>query len=503
MHERRRHRHSHLAAWALGLVACGSSSPPPTAPAPAPDVAAPAPAPTATPSVATPLDAQAIFTLWLDAFNVGDEAGLAAAAAHFAPALAKDFPGPAELLGFLANTGGFDVKTIEDATPTRFAAIVKERAGDQYARVVFELDGAHRATAFEINIVPTPDELKVARLTEAEAIAALRAHLDALVAKDQFAGAVLVARNGTPIFQQAYGMADRDKAVANTLGTRFRIGSMNKMFTATAIMQLVQAKKLALDDTVAKLLPDYPNQDLAAKVTIQHLLTHTGGTGDIFGPDYDAHRLELRTLDDYVKLYGNRPLLFEPGAEDRYSNYGFVLLGVIIEKVTKHSYYDHVAARIFKPAKMRATSSPFEDQPMAGRSIAYSKELGERRAAQWTDAKDTLPIRATSAGGGDSTVGDLLAFANALEANKLVDAKHRALLTTRQTGDAAGGYGYGFGLSDEDGVRCFGHGGGAPGMNGDLQVCDSGYTIVVLANMDPPVASRVSRFIQTRLPTKP
>jgi CubicO group peptidase (beta-lactamase class C family) len=496
-----------LASWGLVLVACGSSSPPPqTAPAPVADTAAPAPAattPAATPPAAKPIEAQALFTAWLEAFNAGDEAGLAAFAEHLAPDLAKKFPGPADLLHFREGTGGFDVKTTEDAKPERFAAIVKERGDDQFAHVVVELDGQQRVSTFDIRAVPTPDEFKQAPLSEAEAIAALRAELDARVAKDQFSGAVLVARNGKPIFQQAYGMADREKGVANTLATRFRIGSMNKMFTATAIMQLVQAKKISLDDTLGKFLPDYPNQELAAKVKIQHLLTHTGGTGDIFGPDYDAHRLELRTLDDYVKLYGKRPLLHEPGAEDHYSNYGFLLLGVIIEKVTKKSYYDHVQASIFKPAKMKSTSSPFEDKPMAGRSIAYSKQLGESRSPQWTDAKETLPIRATSAGGGDSTVGDLLAFANALDGNKLVDAKHRALLTTRQTGEPGGGYGYGFGLSEEDGVRCFGHGGGAPGMNGDLQICDSGYTIVVLANLDPPAAGRMSRFIKARLPKKP
>lgn len=366
--------------------------------------------------------------------------------------------------------------------------------------MLLELDSANRVTVFDIHVVPTPPELAPARLSEADAIAALRAELDARVARDQFSGAVLVAKDGKVVFAQAYGLADRDQQIANTLDTRFRIGSMNKMFTATAILQLVQAKKISLDDTVGKFLPDYPNKDLASKVTIRHLLTHTGGTGDIFGPDYDAHRLELRTLDDYVKLYGNRALLHEPGADNRYSNYGFLLLGVIIEKVTKRSYHDHVAARIFKPAKMTRTSSPFEDQPMAGRSIAYSKNLGEQRAATWTDARDTLPIRATSAGGGDSTVGDLLRFANALTTHKLLDARHTELLTTPQTGEPAGGYGFGFGTSEIDGVRCFGHGGGAPGMNGDLRICSNGYTIAVLANMDPPAAGKLLRFIDARLP---
>ncbi|HWO26889.1 MAG TPA: serine hydrolase domain-containing protein [Kofleriaceae bacterium] len=447
-----------------------------------------------------PIEAQAMFTRWLDAFNESNKAGLEAFAKHLAPELAKNFPNASGQLGFRENTGGFDVKKTEDATPTKYVAIVKERGDDQYARVVFELDASSHVRVFDIRIVPAPAEYKPARLSEADAIAALRAELDALVAKDKFSGTVLVAKNGKPIFAQAYGMADREKQIANTLDTRFRIGSMNKMFTATATLQLVQAKKLSLDDTVGKHLPDYPNKNVASKVKIHHLLTHTGGTGDIFGPDFDAKRLELRTLEDYVKLYGTRELLHEPGEGNRYSNYGFLLLGVIIEKVAKKSYYDHLQASVFKPAKMTSTSSPFEDKPMAGRSIAYTKELGDKRLAEWTDAKDTLPIRATSAGGGDSTVGDLLKFANALTANQLLDKKHSELLTARKTGEPAGGYAYGFGTSEEDGIRCFGHGGGANGMNGDLQICDSGYTIAVLANLDPPTASRVLRFIKVRLP---
>jgi D-alanyl-D-alanine carboxypeptidase len=446
------------------------------------------------------IDAQGVFALWLDAFNASDEARLGDFAKYVAPEIAKGFPNAAEMLGFRAQTGGFELKKTEEATPTKFVAILKERGDDQYGRVVLELDPSNRVRGFDINLLPPPAEYLPARLSEADAIAALRAELDKLVANDKFSGAVLVAKDGKPIFSQAYGMADREKQIPNTLETRFRIGSMNKMFTATATLQLVQAKKLELEDTVGKHLADYPNKDVASKVTIHHLLTHTGGTGDIFGPDYDVKRLELRTLADYVKLYGNRELQHEPGKENRYSNYGFLLLGVITEKVTKKSYYDHVQASVFKPAKMTSTMSPFEDKPMANRSVAYSKNLGGKPLSAWTDAKDTLPIRATSAGGGDSTVGDLLKFANALTANKLLDKVHTELLTARKTGEPAGGYAYGFGTSEQDGVRCFGHAGGAPGMNGELLICDSGYTIAVLANLDPPVASRVRRFIAARLP---
>ncbi|MCA1694096.1 MAG: beta-lactamase family protein [Actinobacteria bacterium] len=144
----------------------------------------------------------------------------------------------------------------------------------------------------------------------------------------------LIARNDRVLFSHTYGLADRKQRIPNTLQTRFRIGSMNKMFTAVAILQLVEAGKVKLTAPVGTYLPGYPNQQVATKVTIHQLLTHTGGTGDIFGPSFDAHRKELRTLADYVSLYGKRGLEFAPGSQWAYSNCGFILLGVVIERVT-------------------------------------------------------------------------------------------------------------------------------------------------------------------------
>ena len=321
------------------------------------------------------------------------------------------------------------------------------------------------------------------------------------VAADRFSGAAGIAKNGETIFSGAYGLADREKKIPNKLDTKFRIGSMNKMFTAVSVMQLVQAGKIKLSDPLGKYLTDYPNQDVATKVTIHHLLTHTGGTGDIFGPDFQTHRLELRTLQDYVKLYGQRGLVFEPGSRWEYSNYGFLLLGVLVEKVSGQSYYDYVAEHVFKPAGMTSTASLAEDQAVADRSIGYTKFGG---GETWKPNTDTLPFRGTSAGGGYSTVGDLLRFANALQNHKLLDTEHTDLLTTGKVETPNGSkYAYGFIDRSNGTVRCFGHGGGAPGMNGDLQICpQTGYVIAVLANLDPPAAQRVSDFAANRLPEK-
>ena len=154
-------------------------------------------------------------------------------------------------------------------------------------------------------------ELPITPPTLADVEALLREE----AAADRFSGAVLVTRHGEVLFSDAVGLADRDRAIPNTLQTRFRIGSMNKMITAVAILQLVEAGKIDLTAPVGDYLTDYPNPDVATTVTIHHLLTHTGGTGDIFGPTFDAHRDELRTHHDYVELYGSRGPEFEPGTQ--------------------------------------------------------------------------------------------------------------------------------------------------------------------------------------------
>ena len=433
---------------------------------------------------------------WLEAFNRGDREA-------FRQFLEKNYPSSVERLDrtlqFRSRTGGFELRKIEESTETKLVALVQERSSDQFGRLTLQTEAAepHRITSADLQAIPRPAEFSLPHMSEPELTAALRKQLEQEAAAGSFAGAVLVARNGKPDFAEAYGFADREHKTPNTLRTRFRIGSMNKMFTAVATLQLVQAGKLSINDAVGKYLTDYPNKDIATKVTIHELLTHTGGTGDIFGPEFEAHRLELRTLQDYVKLYGARGPQFEPGSKWEYSNYGFILLGVVIEKVSGENYYDYVREHVYKPAGMTATGSEPEDQTVDGRSIGYTK----MDSSDWRPNTDTLPYRGSSAGGGYSTVEDLLKFAQALQANKLLDSHYTELLTTGKPGTPDNSYAYGFGDSKISGSRCFGHGGGAPGMNGELQICPgAGYVVAVLANTDPPAATRVADFVTNRLP---
>jgi CubicO group peptidase (beta-lactamase class C family) len=437
---------------------------------------------------------------WLETFNRGDRAALKEFRQKNYPSRAQDQDVDREL-DFRQRTGGFDLRKIEDSDPTKITVLVQERGSDQFARLTMtvQADEPHPIVAIEMRAIPRPEGFSLPHLSQSELLTATRKKIEEEVAADRFSGAVLIAKDGKPIFAEAYGLADRERKIPNTVKTRFRIGSMNKMFTAVATLQLAQSGKLDLKAPVGKYLTDYPNKEIASKVTIDQLLTHTGGTGDIFGPDFDAHRLELRTLQDYINLYGARAPKFEPGTKWEYSNYGFILLGAIVEKVSGESYYDYVHEHIFVPAGMTSTASDPEDKSVSDRSVGYTK----MDSPELKPNTDTLPYRGTSAGGGYSTVEDLARFADALTSHKLLDASYTEMLTTGKPGTPDNSYGYGFEVSMENGARCFGHGGGAPGMNGDLKICPGqGYVVAVLANLDPPAVRRVSDFIANRLPEK-
>jgi CubicO group peptidase (beta-lactamase class C family) len=439
------------------------------------------------------------FTAWLAAFNSGDRA-------QYKQFLEKNYPTRVSSLNqemdFRARTGGFEFRKLEQASATRVSGLLQERDSDQFARFTLEVEPAepHRIVSISVMAIPRPAEFPIPRLSEGEALMAVKGLLEKNAATDRFSGTALVAKNGQVVFSGAYGMADREKKIPNELGTRFRIGSMNKMFTAVAILQLAEAGKIKLTDPLGKYITDYPNQDIATKVTIHQLLTHSGGTGDIFGPEFDAHRKELRTLNDYVTLYGKRGPEFEPGSRWKYSNYGMVLLGVVIERVTGQSYYDYVQEHIYKPAGMPSTGSLPEDQAVPDLSIGYMRSP---QTGGWVPNTDTLPYRGTSAGGGYSTVGDLFQFANALLRHQLLNASSTELLITGKVEAGPGGkYAHGFeDQRDKDGNGWVGHGGGAPGMNGDLRIYPkSGYVVAVLANLDPPAAQQIAEFLDYRLP---
>jgi CubicO group peptidase (beta-lactamase class C family) len=422
---------------------------------------------------------------WLDAFNANDRARLEAFRDRYQPKFDVD-----GMLDFHQQTGGFRLLRREPAVAGSAQALVQEMESETVARVSVTLR-EDRPLELGIEAIERPADLRIARLDPAGAVAALAAKADADARDDRFSGVLLVAHGDDILLQRAWGLADRDAKTPVTPDTKLRLGSMDKMFTAVATLQLVQAGKLSLDGTVGQYLQGYPNADIA-RVTIRQLLTHAGGTGDIFGPEFDKQRLSLKTHDDYVRLYGSRGPTHPPGKGYEYSNYGFVLLGVIIEHASGQSYYDYVEQHVFAPAGMRDTGSLPEDVMVPGRAHAYTRKDGH-----WVDAADTLPWRGTAAGGGYSTAADLLRFARALQAGRLLSPELLAEATRKQTP----WYGYGFMVGERQGVAGFGHGGGAEGMNGALEIFPAqGQVVIGLANVDPPEVDRLADYYSARMP---
>ena len=309
--------------------------------------------------------------------------------------------------------------------------------------------------------IPRPAAFPIPRLTEGEAIAGVEALLRKRAAADRFSGAALVAKDGEVVFADAYGQADRERGIANTLETRFRIGSMSKMFTAVATLQLVEEGKLALDDPVGKHLRDYPNKEVASKVTVRHLLTHTGGTGDIFGPEF-AHRPSLREHSDYVRLYGSRAPSFEPGTRFGYSNYGFVLLGAIIEAATGESYYDYVREHVFRPTGMTSTDSLPESEDVPNRSIGYMRPYPGSRL--WQPNTDLLPGGAPPPAAATRRSATSRASPTRSRATSFSVPTPRSCCSPERSASVPVCVRYAFGFfdaRDKDGNGWVGHGGGA------------------------------------------
>jgi CubicO group peptidase (beta-lactamase class C family) len=330
-----------------------------------------------------------------------------------------------------------------------------------------------------------------------DAAKAADAALSALAREDRFSGVVLMARSGRPFFEKAYGMADRERGVANTTGTRFDIGSINKAFTQVAIAQLAAAGKLSLSDTIRRRLPGDPLASTeAGDITILQLVNMTSGLGDVFGEGYEEAAPRLMTLADFERLFAGKPLEFPPGKGRRYSNAGYIVLGLIIERVSGQSYDDYVREHVFVPAGMTATAPSVRGAPTTGRAIGYTRESG---GAALHPNTATLPGRSSSAGGGLSTARDLLAFDRALAGGNLLPPSWTAWISSDKSappGEAETGAAPAASAVRAAGSAGLGIAGGSSGVNASLESDNGrGYTLVVLANLDPPAAESVaSRF---------
>ena len=408
----------------------------------------------------------------LAAFFAAADAGTEAAVRAF---IEKNFPPEAlkelpledrlrNIHGFIKNQAPFEIVRLMPPLPDATGVLARSKKTGSLLQISLELEEGPRRGVLGLRVEEDSGEgpekpAAEPKANDADLAAAVDAEVTQLASKDAFSGVVLLARGGKPFFQKAWGMADRGLSVPNSVDTKFNIGSIGKAFTRAAVMDLVKSKRLALSDTVAKHLPGIriPSADT---ITVQQLLDMKSGLGDIFGKRYrDTPKEKLRELSDFLPLFENVPLRFAPGQGREYSNAGYVVLGLIIEKVSGKPYWDFVRERVFVPAGMTSTGPFGPDEIVTNRAIGYTKSEG----GQWRSNVYALPERASSAGGVHSTAADLLAFSATLG---------------------------GLGIA-----------GGTEGANAVLEAPGKGgLTIIVLANLDPPAAESLTRRIRSWAP---
>ena len=422
---------------------------------------------------------------WLDAFNDPDPAAYPSFVRRHMPSLV---PYLDEDLALREASGGFVLLRSEIA-PGEITAWVRDRNWDRFSKVILSI-GDDIVSDLSFAGAPEPPDFNIHRTSEREALQTLRDKLNAEAAAGRFSGAVLVAKRNHVLLREGYGAQDAGSASAVSSATRFCIGSAGKMFTAVGVLQLVQDGRLSLADTIANHLPDYPDTPLARAVTVRQLLTHSGGTGDFFGAEYDAHASMLRTPSDFVRLFGRRDPLFPPGSRWGYSNFGYIILGAILERVSGQEWQARLEKSVFGVAGMAATSAT---------ATAGNTALPLNGATQ-TGLKQLPYYVGLPAGGGYSTVDDLHRFEVALRQGALLDPVHRELLTTPAIAAGSAHWSHGLRIAVRNGVTSYGHRGSAPGVNADFAVYPrSGYTIIVLSNRGYPHASNVAEFAAARL----
>lgn len=379
-------------------------------------------------------------------------------------------------------SGGFDLLDVRMSGDRRAEALLRDRIYGARHGLTLDLEAGpeRRITEFDPGPAPTWAPALPRTLTTDQVAAAARRQVVRGCEAGVFAGAVILARHGAVLFEHACGPANRRYGIANTPEIRFNLGSINKMFTAVAVMQLAEAGKLSLDDPVGRYLDEtWLPADVSRTITVRQLLTHTSGLGSFVGAEWDGlSRRRFREIDDYKLLVRAERPAFPPGTGWSYSNTGPLLAGAVVEAVSGQTYFDYVRSHIYGPAGMADTDCWALDDPVPNLAMGYSPTA----AGGWRENSFSLLFRGSPAGGGYSTVGDLLRFARALQAGRLVS---KASLDVLWTDHPPHGYGAGFTIESTAAGKAYGHDGIMAGVSSRFHIYpETGYVVAILSNQD-------------------
>jgi D-alanyl-D-alanine carboxypeptidase len=434
---------------------------------------------------------------WVEVINGGGEAAVKSFVENrfSEAALAQNAAVYPVLFRNLQRQGGIEIVRVTPNTgELPMHLIIKSKTGERFARVTVGLSKGGKLAG--IGIAKTEDpaapQWGAGELSEEETIAEIKRQIAARAKNGDFSGAVLIARGDRILLHEAHGEADREAKTPNTVKTRFHLASVGKMLTSAAIATLVRDGKISYDQTVAELLPDYPNRAVAGKVTVHQLLTHSAGFGTFFeSPGFDPQR-RYRSATEEIAVYRAEPLFFEPGSKWRYSNAGYSLLGAIIERVSGRTYLEYLREKLLGPLAMRETDTETFDAPALNAAVLYRPGdedpfgLGAARAD-----RGILRSQATGFGGGFSTTADLFKFARAYRTGKFLGQKLTTRIVTPKVNEQKGrDWGYGIVETTVNGETVRGHSGG--GRANLALLWKSDYTVIVLTNLTPPSAADLS-----------
>lgn len=389
------------------------------------------------------------------------------------------------------DSGGldvFDVRT-DPRQPGLLEVAVQGRHAGRRALLILAADPAQPGKLAMADLVPMQDPALYAgwprgAVSQVEMRRLVHAALDRLVKSEDFSGCVTIFDGKQTVFDECRGLAERNFGVPVDRRTKFHIGSIDKMFTAVAIAQLVEAGKLSWGATLAQLLPVYPDHAAASRITVWQLLHHTSGLGDFLVPEYFQHREQFIDQSDYLDLIARQPKVGEPGKGWNYSNAGYVLLGRIIEKVSGENYFDYIQRHVFAPAGMTDSGFDTIEDVTPNLSVGYFRDgvFSSDWKADWMK----IPFKGGPAGGGYSTNTDLLRFARALREGRLVKPATLARMFDGEVPAGPGAYAAGFGDRLSHGMHVRGHAGGIEGTDANLQmIWETGAAVALTSNEGP------------------
>jgi CubicO group peptidase (beta-lactamase class C family) len=438
---------------------------------------------------------------FLDAIDAGDSASVARFVALH---LGRDVRGrsPAQMAFLLTKlhtqSGGLRLERFEMAGGA-IRMMTQARNGTKWMAMELEPAGGDSTRISGVTMVPL-DQPRMGGprqpwatgpLDDDQIAEIIRAKVTAAADSDRFSGVVLVAHGDRMLLHRAYGFADREAGRPNGLETPFATYSMGKMFTSVAIAQLVAQGKLSWDDTLAKVLPSYPNREAAGRVTIRQLLTHTAGVPDVFLSKRFDLKKNYASHEAMLPDFADAPLNANHGKSFDYSNGNFAVLAAVVEHLSGLRYDEYLARNVFGPAGMKL---PDEKSAVGYARFTELDPLGvEPRRPETVrggGGGSAKKARALGFGGGAYTAEDLFRFARALRTGKLVPIAIADSITIGEV-SMGGPAKYALGFFDRpiNGRHVVGHSGSNPdtGHDADLEmVWDGEWTVIVLSNYDAP-----------------